>query len=75
MGVLPPVFYSINSLPVEYRYLAYALPTTQASILVQHLMGFRTPQEWSIYYALIIQSLYFVAFVGLASKRAVWRER
>ncbi len=74
MGVLPPVFYSITSLPTV-RYVTYALPTTHASILIQHLMGYRTPQEWFIYYALSVQSLYFLAFVILANKRAIWEER
>jgi ABC-2 type transport system permease protein len=69
MAVIPPVFYSPDSLPIELRYLAYVLPTTHASLVIQYSMGFHTPQEWSIYYALLVQGTYLAIFIILVNKK------
>jgi ABC-2 type transport system permease protein len=74
VAVIPPIFYSISILPEDIRYIAYGLPTTHASLVIQYAMGFSTPPEWSIYIAFLIQGVYLFLFLGLASKRAVWRE-
>ncbi len=75
IAVIPPVFYSVDVLPEEVRYITYMLPTTHASLVIQHYMGFQTPDSWSIYYAFIVQGAYLFAFIVLANKRAVWREK
>ena len=75
--VLPPVFYPLSIIPTEeLRYLAYAIPTTHASLILQHAIG-NPPavgDDWSpeIGFAVII--VYIVGFVLLAKTRAVWRE-
>ena len=74
MTVMPPVFYSADKLPVELKYLTYAIPTTQSSLIIQHVMGFHTPKDWSIYLAFSIQIIYLIAFTVLANTRAQWRE-
>jgi ABC-2 type transport system permease protein len=74
MTIMPPVFYSVDKLPVELKYLAYAIPTTQSSLIIQHVMGFHTPKDWSIYLAFSIQIIYLIAFTVLANTRAQWRE-
>jgi len=74
LAVLPPVFYSINRLPVELQYLSYAIPTTHASLMLQYIMGIHTPKEWSITVGLIVQIAYLVGFVVLAKTKAIWRE-
>src|SRR5919201_4549488 len=48
LAVLPPVFYSIDIMPEVLRPLAYALPTTHASLMLQYIMGMRTPADWSL---------------------------
>jgi ABC-2 type transport system permease protein len=38
--VLPPVFYPLSIIPTEeLRYLAYAIPTTRASLILQYAIG------------------------------------
>jgi ABC-2 type transport system permease protein len=74
MAVVPPVYYSVDRLPVELKYLTYAMPTTQSSLIIQHAMGFHTPKDWSIYLAFSIQIIYLIAFTVLANTRAQWRE-
>lgn len=75
VAVLPPVFYSIDILPfVELRYLAYAVPTTHASLVLQYAMGVQTPPDWSLGMGMAVLAAYFVAFGVLAKVKAVWRE-
>jgi len=74
LAVIPPVFYSIGRLPLELQYLAYAVPTTHASLIFQYTMGLHTPKEWSITLGLVVQIAYLIGFVTLAKTRALWRE-
>src|SRR6476660_8546328 len=54
LAVLPPVFYSIGRLPLDLQYLAYIVPTTHASLMLQYTMGLPTPKEWSIALVLLV---------------------
>jgi ABC-2 type transport system permease protein len=75
LAVLPPVFYSVTSVPDgPLVYLSYAIPTTHASLMLQHMMDQKTPEEWSIGFGFAIQIAYLVAFVALAKTKAIWRE-
>ena len=74
LAVLPPVFYSVATLPDSLRYLSYAVPTTHASILLQSVMGLPTPADWSLALGLGVQAAYLVGFVALAKTKAIWRE-
>jgi ABC-2 type transport system permease protein len=75
LAVLPPVFYPIDFLPQALRPLAYAVPTTHASLMLQHIMGITsTPAEWSLGFGFAVQLAYLVGFVMLAKTRAIWRE-
>jgi len=74
LAVLPPVFYSIDRLHTVLQYLSYAIPTTHASLMLQHTMGFKTPPEWSIELGFAVQLVYLVGFILLAKTRAIWRE-
>ncbi len=74
LAVLPPVFYSVATLPDTLRYLSYAVPTTHASILLQYVMGLPTPADWSLALGLGVQAVYLVGFVALAKTKAIWRE-
>ena len=75
--VLPPVFYPLSVVPTEeLRYLAYSIPTTHASLILQHTMGF--PQSlddgWSPELGFAVIIAYIVGFALLAKTKAVWRE-
>jgi ABC-2 type transport system permease protein len=74
LAVLPPVFYPIMHLPDWLRYLSYAVPTTHASLLLQHAMGLQTPSDWSPGLGFAVQVAYLVGFVTLAKTKAIWRE-
>src|ERR671919_279219 len=62
LAVIPPVYYSIERLPSYLQYLAYSVPTTHASLMIQDIMG------------LAVQSAYLLFFLFLAKARAVWRD-
>jgi ABC-2 type transport system permease protein len=74
LAVIPPVFYSIDRLPLPLQILSYFIPTTHASLMLQYSMGFSTPSQWSIELGLTVQVAYLVFFVLLAKKKALWRE-
>jgi ABC-2 type transport system permease protein len=75
LAVIPPVYYSIERLPLALHYLAYLLPTTHASIILQYTMGLPTPKEWSLGLGITVQLVYLVGLVLLAKTKAIWRER
>ncbi len=74
LAVLPPVFYSVTTLPDWLRYLSYAVPTTHASIMFQQTMGLPAPADWSLGFGFAVQIAYLVGFVALAKTKAIWRE-
>jgi len=75
LAVIPPVYYSIERLPLALHYLAYLLPTTHASIILQYTMGLPTPKEWSVGLGITVQLAYLIGLVLLAKTKAIWRER
>jgi ABC-2 type transport system permease protein len=74
LAVLPPIFYPVTNLPDSLRYLAYAVPTTHASMMFQEMMGLPTPADWSLALGFAVQIAYLVGFVTLAKTKAIWRE-
>src|ERR1044071_5122567 len=48
LSIIPPVFYSIDRLPIQLQYVSYFVPTTHASLIIQSTMGISTPKEWSL---------------------------
>lgn len=74
LTILPPVFYPITFMPEILRPLAYAVPTTHASLMLQYIMGESTPQEWSLGFGFAVQIAYLIGFVLLAKTKAIWRE-
>ena len=77
LTILPPVFYPIESikiLPEILLPLAYAVPTTHAALMLHYIMGYATPEGWSLGFGFAVQMAYLVGFVTLAKTRAIWRE-
>jgi ABC-2 type transport system permease protein len=74
LAVLPPVFYTVNMVPEMLQPLAYALPTTHASLMFQYIMELETPVGWSPGFGFAVQLAYLVGFVALARTKALWRE-
>ena len=69
IAIIPPVFYSIEKLPVELQFISYFVPTTHASLMLQYSMGFPVPPGWSISLGLLVQTVYFVFFILVAKKK------
>jgi ABC-2 type transport system permease protein len=76
LTILPPVFYPITFMPDILQPLAYAMPTTHASLMFQYIMGEteKIPTNWSLGFGFAVQIAYLVGFVTLAKTRAIWRE-
>ncbi len=74
LTILPPVFYPITFMPDVLEPLAYAVPTTHASLMLQYIMGESTPAEWSLGFGFAVQIAYVIGFVALAKTKAIWRE-
>ena len=74
LTILPPVFYPITFMPEVLQPLAYAMPTTHASLMLQHVMGDPTPEGWSLGFGFAVQIAYLIGFVVLAKTKAIWRE-
>ena len=76
LAILPPVFYPITAMPEILRPLAYAVPTTHASLILQYIMGNQEhiPAEWSLGFGFMVLIAYLVGFVTLARTKAIWRE-
>ena len=67
LAVIPPVYYSIERLPLALHYLAYLLPTTHASIILQYTMGLPTPKEWSVGLGITVAAC-ISSWISIASK-------
>jgi ABC-2 type transport system permease protein len=74
LAILPPVFYPIYAVPVELQPLAYAVPTTHASLIIKYIMTGEMPEGWSLGFGFAVQVAYLVGFVALAKTKAIWRE-
>lgn len=73
LSVLPPVFYPMQVLPAQVRWLAEVVPTTHASVLIQGFSGLpisyaQTLLSW------VALPTFTVAFLALALLKARWRE-
>src|SRR4030095_14449182 len=71
LAVIPPVYYSIDRLPMALHYLLYTVPTTHSSIIIQYVMGLPTPKEWSVPLGIGVQLAYLVGLVILAKTKAL----
>jgi ABC-2 type transport system permease protein len=75
--VVPPVFYPVSIVPTEeLRYVAFAIPTTHASLILQYGMGVpQTLEGWSPQIGFAVIFAYMIGFALLARTKAVWREK
>lgn len=76
MAVLPPVFYPVATVPEQLHYLAYSVPTTHASLILQYIMKTDPPPpaDWSLGLGFGVQIIYLIGFVALAKTKAIWRD-
>jgi ABC-2 type transport system permease protein len=73
LSILPPVFYPLQVIPVQFQWLAQLVPTTHSSILIQSALGLGTTagqvtESW------LALPVFAVIFLMLALFKAKWRE-
>lgn len=73
LSVLPPVFYPMQILPSNIRWLSELVPTTHASVLIQGFSGLPVGQSQTAlsWFAL---PAFAATFLALALLKARWRE-
>ena len=74
LTVLPPVFYPIQVIPSSYRFLAYLVPTTHLSILMQSVLGLQSYPESQLIVSWAVLLGFTIFFFALAAFKARWRQ-
>jgi ABC-2 type transport system permease protein len=74
LTVVPPVFYPIDVIPSNFRFLAYFVPTTHLSILMQEAFGLQSYSSSQIALSWIVLLGFTILFFGLAAFKARWRQ-
>jgi ABC-2 type transport system permease protein len=74
LTVVPPVFYPIDVIPSNYRFLAYLVPTTHLSILMQAAFGLQTYSSSQLALSWITLLISTIFLFGLAAFKARWRQ-
>ena len=74
LTVVPPVFYPIDVIPSSYRFLAYLVPTTHLSILMQEAFGVQSYSSSQIALSWIVLLGFTIFFFALAASKARWRQ-
>ena len=74
LTVIPPVFYSITKIPPNLRFLAYLVPTTHLSILIQSMLGLQKYSLGQIELSWATLIAFTVFFLVLATYKARWRQ-
>jgi len=75
LAFVPPVFYPITLIPLPFRYLAYAVPTTYTGQMVQQATGIQSPSLANLGFDILGAVLYALLLLGLSVKYARWRAR
>lgn len=76
-GILPPVFYELRTLPIEWQGVALVIPTSAAAVLVDAAAGFQPLTHGEVLLAasaLALESVTLFAF-GIYWARRMARER
>jgi ABC-2 type transport system permease protein len=73
-STIPPVYYPITYIPLPFRYLAYLSPTTYAAELAQNATGYLSLQRFMILFDWVVLIGVTAVLLGIATKKARWRE-
>jgi len=74
LTVVPPVFYPISVIPASFRFLAYLVPTTHLSILMQSALGLQTYPQDQLIISWAVLLGFTIFFFVLAAYKARWRQ-
>jgi ABC-2 type transport system permease protein len=73
LSVLPPVFYPLQIIPDQLRWLAEIVPTTHSSVLIQSAIGISTAPS-QITLSWLAMPIFAIVFLLLALFKAKWTE-
>ncbi len=71
-AVLPPIYYSVYSIPIPVRYLAYIIPTTFAALIIKDAVA---GAFFSVLIPLLIYVAETLAMIFFATRISDWRQR
>jgi ABC-2 type transport system permease protein len=74
LTILPPVFYPISVIPSKFRFLAYLVPTTHLSILMQSVLRLQSYPQNQLIVSWIVLLGFTIFFFVLAAFKARWRQ-
>ena len=75
VGILPPVFYPAEILPQNFLLVAYAIPTTNASLLIRNAMGAAPSVPfWSPIAGWLLIAVSVATALAVTSRVARWRQ-
>lgn len=73
LSVLPPVFYPLQIIPRQLRFLAELVPTTHSSVLIQTAINLPASRS-QIYLSWLALPAFTIIFLSLALFKAKWTE-
>jgi ABC-2 type transport system permease protein len=73
LSVLPPVFYPLQIVPDQLRWLAELVPTTHSSVLIQAAVGLQSTASQTLMSWLALP-VFTIIFLSLALFKAKWTE-
>jgi ABC-2 type transport system permease protein len=73
-STIPPVYYTINYIPLPFRYLAYLSPTTYAAQIAQNLAGYLQLPLSMVLMSWAVLVILAILLLVLGVKRSKWRE-
>jgi len=73
-STIPPVYYTINYIPLPFRYLAYLSPTTYAAQIAQNLAGYLQLPLSMVLISWAVLVILAILLLVLGVKRSKWRE-
>ena len=74
LTVIPPVFYPIDKIPQSVQFLAYFVPTTNLSVLMQSNLAVVSYSASQVELSWVVLVAYSTFFLLLASFKARWRQ-
>jgi ABC-2 type transport system permease protein len=74
LTVVPPVFYPITIIPTTFRWLAYLVPTTHLSILMQATIGLQSYSTLTLAFSWSVLIGFALLLLAIAAYKARWRQ-
>jgi ABC-2 type transport system permease protein len=75
LSFLPPIFYPITLIPIQFRFVAYLAPTTYPAQIIQMAAKLIPFSASSLIFDFTGGTIYVLILVILAAKLARWRQR